>query len=237
MNKIFKKYELLITISLIVGYVVINSFCVQNFGIGDYKTTIANVIFTIALFGIIVKCKLGKYLGISSLPILKGSLYFIPLIITVLINFLGGINNIPFTTNILFYIFSMLLVGFIEEVIFRGFLYKMMAKDNKKTAILVSSITFGIGHIVNLLNGAEVVTTLIQICYAVVVGFLFVIVFEYGKSLWPCIITHSLTNALSIFGIENSITLYISPIVLVVVAITYAMWIVYKNNKCEEKLV
>ena len=28
-------------------------------------------------------------------------------------------------------------VGFIEEIIFRGFLFKMMAKDNVKSAVIV----------------------------------------------------------------------------------------------------
>ena len=130
----------------------------------------------------------------------------------------------------------MLLVGFIEEVIFRGFLYKMMANDNKRLAIIVSSLTFGIGHIINLLNGAAVVTTLIQVCYAIVVGFLFVIIFEYGKSLWPCIITHSLTNSLALFSVENSITGYIAPIILIFVSVIYAMWIIYINNREERSI-
>ena len=128
----------------------------------------------------------------------------------------------------------MIFVGFIEEVIFRGFLYKMMAKDNKRLAMSVSSITFGMGHIINLLNGAEIVTTLIQVCYCIAVGFLFVIIFEYGKSLWPCVITHCLTNALAIFSVENNITLYVAPAVLIVVAIMYAIWIVRKNSVFEK---
>lgn len=36
----------------------------------------------------------------------------------------------------------------------------MMEKNNVKSAIIVSSITFGIGHIVNLLNGADLIPTL-----------------------------------------------------------------------------
>lgn len=61
----------------------------------------------------------------------------------------------------------MINVEFIEEIIFRGFLFKMMEKDNVKRAIIVNEITFGIGHIVNLLNGEELIPTLMQICYAI----------------------------------------------------------------------
>ena len=42
----------------------------------------------------------------------------------------------------------------------------MMEKDNVKSAIAVSAITFGMGHIVNLFHGADVLPTLMQICYA-----------------------------------------------------------------------
>ena len=69
----------------------------------------------------------------------------------------------------------MINVGFIEEVIFRGFLFKMMAKDNLKLAIIVSAVTFGIGHIVNLLNGGDLIPALLQIFYAIALGYLFVI--------------------------------------------------------------
>lgn len=46
----------------------------------------------------------------------------------------------------------MINIGFLEEIIFRGILYKSIEKDNKKLAIIISSVTFGIGHIVNLLK-------------------------------------------------------------------------------------
>ena len=51
------------------------------------------------------------------------------------------------------YILSMLCIGFLEEVIFRGLLFESMRKDSEKAAVIVSSVTFGIGHILNLFNG------------------------------------------------------------------------------------
>ena len=119
----------------------------------------------------------------------------------------------------------MINVGFIEEIIFRGFLFKMMAKDNVKSAIIVSAVTFGIGHIINLLNGADLIPTLMQICYAISIGYLFVIIFYKSKSLIPCIITHSAVNSLSIFNVENGISLYVSSMFLIVVPLAYAVYI------------
>ena len=92
---------------------------------------------------------------------------------------------------------TMINVGFIEEVIFRGFLFKMMAKENVKRAMIVSALTFGTGHIVNLLNGAELVSTIMQVCYAVCLGYLFVVVFYKSKFLIPCIVIHGVINSLA----------------------------------------
>ena len=91
----------------------------------------------------------------------------------------------------------MINVGFIEEVIFRGFLFKMMAKENVKRAMIVSALTFGIGHIVNILNGAEFVSIIMQVCYAVCLGYLFVVIFYKSKFLIPCIVIHGVINSLA----------------------------------------
>ena len=90
----------------------------------------------------------------------------------------------------------MLCVGFVEEVIFRGFLFKAIARDNETLAIIISSVTFGLGHLLNLVNGsgAELVEDLFQVTGAIVIGFLFVILFDRGGSLLPCIITHAVIN-------------------------------------------
>ena len=46
-----------------------------------------------------------------------------------------------------------------------------------------------------------------------------------SKSLIPCIITHCLVNSLSIFNIDNFVSLYIAPIFLMVVPVIYAVYI------------
>lgn len=96
----------------------------------------------------------------------------------------------------------MLCVGFLEEMIFRGLLFAAIAKDNVKSAIVISSVTFGIGHIINLFNGSgmELVNNLCQIVFAIAVGFLLVTIFYRGGSLLPCILVHSAINTLGTFG-------------------------------------
>ena len=98
---------------------------------------------------------------------------------------------------------SKLLLLKVEEIIFRGFLFRAMAKENLRSAILVSAITFGAGHIVNLANTADTLGVLLQVCYAIVIGFLYTIVVYKGGSLWPCIASHMFVNGSSIFALEQ----------------------------------
>lgn len=225
MKEIFEKHEKLFCILLIVIYVIVNSYCMQNFGIEDYRSTIINTIFSIVLITLMIILKRTSYYGLTKVTNYKKYLYFIPLLLIASTNLWNGININNSAKEITFHILTMLNVGFIEEIIFRGFLFKMMEKSNVKSAIIVSAITFGIGHIVNLLNGADLIPTLMQICYAISIGYLFVIIFYKSKSLIPCIITHSLINSLSIFNVENTISLYVIPIFLIIIPLIYATYI------------
>jgi len=229
MKKYFEKHETIISISLIIVYILLNSYSLNTFGITSYKTTLINLILSISIIIFIIKNKLLDYYRLTSFPNPKKFLYFIPLLLLISVNIINGFNINNTISEIIFYMLSMICVGFIEEIIFRGFLFKMMEKDNLKLAIIVTSITFGIGHIINLLNGADLIPTLIQICYCISTGYLFAIILVKGNSLWPCIITHSLVNALSIFNIENNISTYISPIILTIIPILYAIYLKRKK--------
>lgn len=225
MKKIFEKHESVMCIAIIILYVVTNSYCMQNFGLEDYRSTVINTIFSLALMSFIICIKRTTYYGLTKVTNLKGYLYFIPLVLIVSVNLWNGININNTKSEIIFHILTMLNIGFIEEIIFRGFLFKMMEKDNVKSAMIVSAITFGMGHIVNLLNGADVVPTLMQLCYAASLGFLFVMIFYKSKSLIPCIIAHAVINSLSIFNGENKVTFYIACVFLIVVPLGYASYI------------
>ena len=208
----FKKHETLFTIALIIIYVIVNSYIMQNYGLESYPSVIINILL-----------KRVKYYGIVKPNDPKKFLYFIPLFIISLFNLRRGIHINNTTEEIIFHILTMVNVGFLEEMIFRGFLFKMMEKDNVKSAIIVSSITFGIGHIVNLLNGADFLPTLLQLCYAIAIGYMLVIIFYKSKSILPCIIFHGVFNSLSIFAADNSSV--ISILVLIVICLAYTFYI------------
>lgn len=231
MKKFFLKHETLCAILLIILYVVINSFCLNSFGLTDYRTALVNTAFSALLIALTVALGRVRYYGLTMPRDAKNYLWFLPLLLIISVNLWGGINTSHTTNEILFHTISMINVGFIEEIIFRGFLFKMMAQNGIKSAVIVSALTFGVGHIVNLFNGADVIPTLLQICYAAAIGFLFVIIFLKSGSLIPCIITHCAVNSLSIFSVENETLSYITAAFLTVVPIAYAIYIIKRTEK------
>ena len=226
MKKIFEKNELFFCILLIIVYVVSNSYGMQNFGVTDYRVTLINAIFSLILISLIILLKRTKYYGLCRVNNPKKFLYFIPLYLIATVNIWPEISINNSNLEIIFYILTMINVGFIEEIIFRGFLFKAIEKNNVNKAIIISAVTFGIGHIINLINGADFIPTLIQIIYAIALGFLFVIIFYKSKSLIPSILTHSLINSLSIFGVKSNSSLYIIPMFLIIISICYSIYII-----------
>ncbi|MBR2496348.1 MAG: CPBP family intramembrane metalloprotease [Clostridia bacterium] len=240
MRRLYEKNELLFAILWIVIYVVSMSIAdglSQNVGIEKSITVVVSLILSSFLLVWIKKSGLsGKYGLVKGKFPPKTYLYFLPLVIIVSVNFWGGINVHLSLIESVFYVISMLCVGLLEEIIFRGFLFKYLCKDNLTVAIIVSSITFGIGHIVNLLSGADVLLTFLQIIYATCAGFLFTVIFYKSGSMLPCIITHSLINATSVIVFESNMTLsIITAVVLSVVSLVYALWIIKSDKKLLQK--
>ena len=229
MNQLYRKNELIFSIIWIVVYVVGLSLADQlsaSLGVEKLITVIACMIMTGILINWMKRNDLFKEYGLCKSQIeAKRLLYYIPLVFMASINLWFGISLNLSLLETIFYIISMLFVGFLEEIIFRGLLFKAMCKDNVRTAIIVSSVTFGIGHIVNLFNGAEFIPTMMQIGYAISIGYLFVTIFYKSNSIIPCIIAHGVNNALSIFNVENEVSAYIAPIFLMVVPLIYAFYI------------
>lgn len=239
MYRLYKKNRLDFSLAWIIIYVVLTS-AAENFSdlLGFMKVITAPMLllFALLLFCWIRKYGLSEEYGLCSFEgNRKNYVYFIPLFLIITTNLWNGVTINVSAAETVLHILSMLCVGFIEEIIFRGFLFKALCEKNVKQAILISSITFGIGHIVNILNGADFVSTLLQICYASAIGFLFTIIFYKGKSLLPCIITHGIYNSFSIFAVKCSQTFnLITAFVLCAISVGYALWILKKTDMPEE---
>ena len=234
MKKLYVKSEIWFAVTWIIAYVVLASTgdnISADLGIDKIVTLPILIAMSAVLYFFIRRNGLSEKYGLCKprLPAAK-MLYYIPLLILLTANLWYGarMNMSPLETVL--YILAMFCVGFLEELIFRGLLFQAMAKDGVKSAIIVSSVTFGIGHIVNLINGsgAELLPNLLQVMYAVAIGFAFVMIYCRSGSLMPCIIVHSVFNGLSAFANEAVMTpqrQIVSGVLLAVIAGGYALYL------------
>ena len=212
MKKLYEKYEVLFAVLWIVAYVVGSSVADQvseGLGLAKSVTLALHLALSAALLGWIKANGLGEKYGFRK-PFYPASrfLFYLPLAVVASMGLWNGVGMARGPVVAVLTALSMLCVGFLEEVIFRGLLFRAMAKDNLRSAIAVSSLTFGLGHIVNVVNGSgrSLPRTLVQIAFAVMVGFALVQLFYRGGSIWPCVIFHSLNNALNAFGVEGTLS-------------------------------
>ena len=234
MKKLYTKSEIWFAVAWIIAYVVLASMADNistDLGIEKIVTLPILIVLSAILYFFVRKNGLTEKYGLCmpQIPAAK-MLYYIPLLVLLTANLWYGIamNLSPLETVL--YVLAMFCVGFLEELIVRGLLFQAMAKDGVKSAIIVSSVTFGIGHIVNLINGsgADLLSNLLQVMYAVAIGFAFVMIYVKSKSLLPCILTHSIFNSLSAFANEAAMTPQreiLSGILLAVIAGSYALYL------------
>ena len=174
--------------------------------------------------GLLEKYGLSGWAGNS-----RAMLWFLPLWIITTLNLWGGISPRYAMPGQLFAVVSMAFVGFAEEMIFRGFLFKAMLKDGSvKTAVIVSSVTFGLGHILNLFTGNELTETLIQVVFAVAYGFLVTTAFYKSGSLLPCILSHSIFDMFAQFAREDASPLlnWAGHGVMILLTVLYCLYLI-----------
>lgn len=240
MKKLNEKYEMLIAILSIVVYVV-SVFTVRG-NVGDDSPILTALLAVLAVLVLVyVKtCHLEKTYGLCKWKGKAGTyLFFIPMLILATGNLWGGFGMAYDGMGQAFAVVSMLLVGFLEEMVFRGFLFRvLLKKDPTPVAVAISAVTFGIGHIINLFSGQPSVETVVQVFFAIALGFIFTFVFYKSGSLILCIIVHGLIDVFSKFNAveEQNMTLnYVYMGATIVIAIIYCAYLSRKPAALEKE--
>ena len=210
MKKLFKKDESMFAVVLIIIYVVgstLVSKISDKIGIHFLGEAILGIVLTGIILKFICKNHLAAHVGLCKSGVSSSKmLFYVPLVLIATCSVWFGFAPQYTALECVLRIVMMFCVGFLEEIIFRGFLFRGMAASNFKVAVIVSSVTFGAGHIVNLLNGYNFLQNVCQILYAIAIGFLLVMIFIRTGSLIACILFHSVNNALSTFASFDLLT-------------------------------
>ena len=257
MTKLYRKTELGFALLWIGLYVVVMNIALQfcsGFDNLENKTVPQMLVPVICILVLavmatlwIIRNGLTEKFGLCAFKgNIKIFLWFTPLIVMSCTNLKNGLGlSASFGVTLLMAV-NLALGGYVEEIIFRGFLFRAMEKDNLRNAIIVSAITFGAGHIINVFNTADIWGVLLQVGYAIVIGFLYTVVVYKGGSLWPCIASHIFVNGSSVFAREEGLfTRFVAVIfgsassrlaetcsaaLIILISGAYALWL-WKHQK------
>lgn len=123
--------------------------------------------------------------------------WLIGIVVIEAVAFLGGINDQLSAQAILWLCLFMIAVGFFEELIYRGLIMHYLKLSSSKMAIVVSSLLFGSGHLINVLSGAELKLTIAQIIFACLFGAAAAEIVLLTKSILPVMIWHTCHNVVA----------------------------------------
>ena len=233
MKKLYEKSEIGFAILCIVVYTV-SMGTLRNTGDDSPWMMLGLIVFSAAIYLFVRKNGLMEKYGLAGwAKNNRAMLWFIPLWIIASSNLWAGVSVKYALPGQAFAAVSMALVGFAEELVFRGFLFKAMLKNGSvRTAVIVSSVTFGLGHIVNLFTGHDLVPTLVQVVFAIAVGFILTMAFYKSGSMLPNILMHSLVDVFSLFAMSDAPQWidWMTHAVTIVISVAYCMYLA----KCVE---
>lgn len=242
MNKLMEKKPVLHAVIWIIIYILM-----MNIGDALSKQTgTSNSITSALLFAfsivLVIYLKGNNHFetygikGITKKDVRQALLY-VPLIMIVFIQCFAGIDDTLSMTEIVTLCLLMIGVGFVEELIFRGFLFQgIYAKSSVNKAILISGITFGIGHIVNLLRGYAFVETMSQIIVAIAIGIVLALLVALTKNIVPGILFHivfNISGAITKQGSDLQLYLLVTILSISVLYAIYLSRFVHCKNKLQ----
>jgi membrane protease YdiL (CAAX protease family) len=203
---------------------------------GNYIIIAQSVAFALSIFvGLIIMKKLHLTLleiGFCKMDTrVKNVLFFIPLLIIEILPFFTGLNDKNNIPRILLLIVFTIIVGINEELYWRGIILKLFTNNIVK-AIIISSVLFGIGHIVNALAIENYLYIILQIIFAFIIGLIFAEIVIITKSIIPAIIFHTIHDFVA--NITNDSVEGIALLILGIqlfVLIVYAIILWRKSKK------
>ena len=87
--------------------------------------------------------------------------------------------------------------GFMEEAVFRGLVLRTLLPGGLLRAAFLSALLFALAHLLNLLMGANVNATLLQVLQvevAFLAGLCFCAPLAVTRNIWPLVVLHGLNN-------------------------------------------
>lgn len=160
---------------------------------------IITLVFLLLLFKIWHRTELPSFFSLAGTArgtLLGWSMLLTGTIVAVSNLLQGEVGSLPYA------VFCGFVPGFSEEVLFRilplslAFQRCREPKELMKVSLVIS-ICFGLIHSGNALIGADPISTLLQVLYAIGIGMLLSGIYLKTGCFWPCIILHTWVDTAS----------------------------------------
>lgn len=180
------------------------------------------------------------YLGFE--PFKKNPKSMLWIVMVILPGLIISVNNFPWSAYLsgrafineplhLVYLFAVecLSTGFLEESVFRGIILVVIIQRLPQTkagilkSIIISSALFGLIHLVNLISGASLGDTLLQIGYSFLMGALWSVVYLASKNLLYPILLHATYNFFGLVLFRLGVVINRFDLITVVITAGFAL--------------
>ena len=153
-----------------------------------------------------------KSFGIKKEGFCKGIIIGGFLFIVTLVNFLLLLSEfseypviIPSFYLIVIVIIEQICIGIFEEFLFRGLILNILLEKMKNnqlkskiTAILISSVLFGLIHFLNLFDNPNTINaSIVEVCFATFTGIFLGALYLRTKNIWVVVFYHALVDLFS----------------------------------------
>lgn len=170
----------------------------------------------------------------------KQTILLLPLLNIAVLNLIAAIiRGVPDKSLIFSNVVAYMLAAILEELFFRGYLIYLCVdsfKISKERACVVSAFVFGIMHLTNLMNGARLVETIVQVICAISAGWCFAVITCATESVWIAVALHLITNATSACISETSEVGMISVIILIMSLLLAVVNVYYVKRVLQKRL-
>lgn len=198
---------------------------------GYSATLIQKLLQAITVIIFITKLKLWNRMGSITKVSKKAIFLLLPVAILSLIPILNGVK-VNSANTIFIILITTLLIGIIEELVFRGVILSALKERGKLPTILICSVIFGLFHLLNLVYGAGILDTIVQVIFAFGFGLVMAVVRYETDLLLPLIIVHALWDFIcDISNMDFQPTLDTVHSISLVLIILWGLFLTFRNYK------
>ena len=183
---------------------ILSGVVTKRFGLPIYMLY-GIMMATLSLITAIILWKMNGWKDVGFRKLHKKHLYLLIVpALPLLGNTIGHYKAIDVELYV-YYLFLNIMVGFVEEGMYRGLMLRALLQKGIWLAAFVPSTLFSLSHSMNLLAGWPWQYVMLQLIYSFAIGFGWAAFAIRTKTIWPLMLIHGFGNYLSFIKSEDLI--------------------------------